>query len=231
MDAIVKTIEKPLSADPTGSEGSISSKWPRGAVGCETYDPPDLTEQTKRNHQLKQQPHPRKTTTDPNKWCFPIGFLLFQGSISRWHVRFRTFDQSLIATAAGEASQLGQAKHTCALERPAPGQVWLNGELWPKLMPVIDLLLPSSYGMSWINLYLMFFWVDILTYHWKSGIVGRLLYDVHGYEIFQLGLFNSDPHAGNAGDSKDSGRMKGTCSGFRRMASRRRKKGSSKLLN
>eukprot|EP00913_Durusdinium_trenchii_P019409 g18247.t1 len=25
----------------------------------------------------------------------------------------------------------------------------------------------------------------------------RLLYDVHGYEIFQLGLFNSDPHAGN----------------------------------
>ena len=26
----------------------------------------------------------------------------------------------------------------------------------------------------------------------------RLLYEVHGYEIFQLGLFNSDPHAGNA---------------------------------
>jgi len=32
---------------------------------------------------------------------------------------------------------------------------------------------------------------------------------VHGYEIFQLGLFNSDPHAGNAGDLQDSGRMKG----------------------
>ena len=27
--------------------------------------------------------------------------------------------------------------------------------------------------------------------------LARLLYDVHGYEIFQLGLFNSDPHAGN----------------------------------
>ena len=25
----------------------------------------------------------------------------------------------------------------------------------------------------------------------------RLLYEVHGYELFQLGLFNSDPHAGN----------------------------------
>ena len=29
----------------------------------------------------------------------------------------------------------------------------------------------------------------------------RLLYEVHGYEIFQLGLFNSDPHAGNAAAS------------------------------
>ncbi|CAE7280070.1 pyrBI [Symbiodinium microadriaticum] len=27
--------------------------------------------------------------------------------------------------------------------------------------------------------------------------LSRLLYAVHGYEIFQLGLFNSDPHAGN----------------------------------
>jgi len=27
--------------------------------------------------------------------------------------------------------------------------------------------------------------------------LARLLYEVHGYEIFQLGLFNSDPHAGN----------------------------------
>lgn len=27
----------------------------------------------------------------------------------------------------------------------------------------------------------------------------RLLYDVHGFEIFHMGLFNSDPHAGNAG--------------------------------
>ncbi|CAJ1392755.1 unnamed protein product [Effrenium voratum] len=25
----------------------------------------------------------------------------------------------------------------------------------------------------------------------------KVLYNVHGYEIFQLGLFNSDPHAGN----------------------------------
>mmetsp|Transcript_6749 Transcript_6749/g.16461 ORF Transcript_6749/g.16461 Transcript_6749/m.16461 type:complete len:613 (+) Transcript_6749:84-1922(+) len=27
--------------------------------------------------------------------------------------------------------------------------------------------------------------------------LAKLLFDVHGYEIFQLGLFNSDPHAGN----------------------------------
>jgi len=27
--------------------------------------------------------------------------------------------------------------------------------------------------------------------------LARLLYDVHGHEIFQIGLFNSDPHAGN----------------------------------
>merc|ERR1712224_628296 len=27
--------------------------------------------------------------------------------------------------------------------------------------------------------------------------ITRLLFDVHGHEIFQNGLFNSDPHAGN----------------------------------
>ena len=68
MDAILKTIDMPLSADPTDSTGSISSKWQRGAVGCEMYDrqemnrvlPTRSNRTNKRNHQLKQQPQPRK---------------------------------------------------------------------------------------------------------------------------------------------------------------------------
>merc|ERR1711920_552929 len=46
-------------------------------------------------------------------------------------------------------------------------------------------------------------WIDDnIEYTWSSTIIDsthlvRFLYGVHGYQIFELGAFNADPHPGN----------------------------------
>lgn len=126
-----------------------------------------------------------------------------------------TFDQSLIATTRRWSLPTGPGVvYLCPWTAPAwPGVTdeELTRNMWPQMPAikpgcfppsiwhVIDQCVPHCFfGLTYWQLITAigdFFW--------------RLLYDVHGYEIFQLGLFNSDPHAGNAGDLQDSGRMKG----------------------